>query len=298
MLSDDELRAHLTATRLAGTVATPPANSAAHIDAMLDGDPDLTFGLSDWMDATRREAIAAVELVAGVNVTEDINAPMGWIDPEAVLDGVERYASALRPWLRNGDGRCLLATGHPMGLQPHLAHIGHALEACGNKLVTPLDDQMIVESGAASPTGRMGVRFLDGVACAFDATALLHTHRSTLMEAMLHEASSGNQTIDLVVADHGMAGAAIEAGIATASIADINDPALPLAHARGHHDALLVLDDNLRPAHFRPVTRAILERATRAAAPPPEAKKMQPTPGNRNRSTGSAEAKSEPNPSC
>jgi hypothetical protein len=50
--------------------------------------------------------------------------------------------------------------------------------------------------------------------------------------------SQGTKALILEVAlrrfaDHGFAGAAIERGIPTLSIADVNDPALPLAQLRG-----------------------------------------------------------------
>ncbi len=59
----------------------------------------------------------------------------------------------------------------------------------------------------------MGALFADG--------ALHHTHRGEYMEAML-DGVGGAAGVDLVVADHGFAGAAIEAGITTLSIADVN----------------------------------------------------------------------------
>jgi hypothetical protein len=56
-----------------------------------------------------------------------------------------------------------------------------------------------------------------------------------------------------------MAGAAIAAGLPTLSIADVNDPALPLAQVRGWTDAVLPIDDNLAPSTFVPVTAAMLD---------------------------------------
>ncbi len=78
------------------------------------------------------------------------------------------------------------------------------------------------------------------------------------MEAMLDEVG-GAAGVDLAVADHGFAGAAVEAGITTLSIADVNDPALPLAAARGRTDAVLLIDDGLDPPLFTPVTDAVLD---------------------------------------
>ncbi|MFO8075914.1 MAG: phosphatase, partial [Egibacteraceae bacterium] len=60
------------------------------------------------------------------------------------------------------------------------------------------------------------------------------------------------------VADHGLAGAAIARGLPTISIADVNDPGLPLAQVRGRTDGVLAIDDNLAPRHFLAVTEAML----------------------------------------
>ncbi len=46
-----------------------------------------------------------------------------------------------------------------------------------------------------------------------------HTHWPEAMRRML-----ADERPDLVIADHGLAGAAIEAGVETLSIADVNDP--------------------------------------------------------------------------
>ncbi|MFD2353879.1 phosphatase [Nonomuraea ferruginea] len=68
--------------------------------------------------------------------------------------------------------------------------------------------------------------------------------------------------IDLVIADHGMAGAAIAVSLHTLSIADANDIALFLARARGRHEHVLPIEDNFTPAEFAPVTAYMLRRAT------------------------------------
>jgi ABC-type uncharacterized transport system substrate-binding protein len=67
-------------------------------------------------------------------------------------------------------------------------------------------------------------------------------------------------TPDLVIGDHGFAGAAIEAGIDTVSVADVNDPALIVAHALGRGDAVIVMDDNVAPDAYWPCLQAIAAR--------------------------------------
>jgi Phosphatase len=62
---------------------------------------------------------------------------------------------------------------------------------------------------------------------------------------------------DLVVADHGFAGAAIEAGVETPSIADVNDPALIVAKAQGRTEVVVVLDDHVPPENYWPCFQAV-----------------------------------------
>ena len=223
---------------------------------LVDGHPEYTFGLSDWRDADFDEAVAAVEAAGG--------RPHGWgapdggaaIDPEAALAAIERHREALSPFLAGAGGRVLLATGHPFALLAHYAALSRALADAGNRVVRPLEGE---PDRVVTPDGRRAsIRYLDGVACLYQDAALKHTHRPDPMEAML-EAVGGADGVDLVVADHGYAGAAVERGIGTLSIADVNDPALPLAQARGKTDGVLVIDDGLDASLFRPVTAAVLD---------------------------------------
>jgi hypothetical protein len=75
------------------------------------------------------------------------------------------------------------------------------------------------------------------------------------MHRMLQEARP-----DLVFADHGFAGAAIEEGIDTVSIADVNDPALLVARHQGRARSVIVMDDNVQPEAYWPCYQAIASR--------------------------------------
>jgi hypothetical protein len=70
----------------------------------------------------------------------------------------------------------------------------------------------------------------------------------------------GEMRPDLVFADHGFAGAAIEAGVEALSIADVNDPALLVARAQGRTEAVIVMDDNVQPDAYWPCYQAIVAR--------------------------------------
>ncbi len=258
MITSSALREHLIGARLAANVATTPRNTLTNCGKLVAGDVRYTFGLSDYRDATVREAVNAVRLVCGCDPGgAEHPEGDGWIDPDATLLGIELHRSRLAWFAGNGGGRVLLATGHPTGLLSHYGAIARTLQARGCLLLAPLDDVVVRHD---EETGRKrALRYLDGVACVHDGASLLHSHRSVYMEAMLDELGGGPGAVDLVIADHGMAGAAIERGIRTLSIADVNDPALPLAQARGKTDAVLPIDDNLAPRLFVPVTQAMLD---------------------------------------
>lgn len=248
------VREHLVASRLAGSVATSPRSTIENCGKLVRGEDDYHFGLPDWRDVGVLETLDAVRAVCGGDPggVEDLDGP-GWIDPDAAVAGIERHRQGLAAIADAGGGRVLLATGHPTGLLAHYAAIGRWLAARGCALVRPLDDEWLWHDRRDRP---IGVRYVDRVAVVHDGGSLRHTHRSVYMEAMLDRV--GVERIDLVVADHGMAGAAIAAGITTLSIADVNDPGLPLAQVRGRTDAVLPIDDNLAPSHFEPVTAAML----------------------------------------
>jgi hypothetical protein len=253
--SAPSLRAHLIASRLAGRVATTRGNIRENCRKLAEGHADYTFGLSDYRTATAEDAIAAVRALCGSDPRLGAWHEPGWIEPDATVAGIERHRERLAGLVAGGGGRVLLATGHPTGLLGHYAAIARALAASGCLILTPRDETWVARDQRGL---ELGIRFVDNVSCAFDGASLRHTHRSMFMEAML-DASEGDPP-DLVIADHGMAGAAIERGIPTLSIADVNDPALPLAQARGRTDAVLPIDDNLSPRLFTPVTEAILAR--------------------------------------
>ena len=81
-----------------------------------------------------------------------------------------------------------------------------------------------------------------------------HTHSPAAMERIL-----GAIRPDLVVADHGFAGAAIEAGVETLSVADVNDPALLVAQAQGRTEVVVVMDDHVAPDAYWPCFQAVAE---------------------------------------
>lgn len=258
---DSDLLEHLVSSHLAGSVQTSARSSLDNCRRLVAGDPDYTFGLSDWRTADFAEAVAALRSAGGtrLDVPEEERSGRGFIEPEATLAGIRAQRAEVARFVASGGGTVLLATGHPFALLAHYGAVGRALVRAGCTLVRPLEGE---RHRLRTPEGRpCSVRYSDGVAALSYEGGLHHTHRPDYMEAML-DAVGGRGGVDLVLADHGFAGAAIEAGIPTLSIADVNDPALPLAQARGRTAGVLLIDDGLDPSLFAPVTAAVLGEVT------------------------------------
>jgi hypothetical protein len=91
---------------------------------------------------------------------------------------------------------------------------------------------------------------------------LNHTHSPRPMQAMLAElAATGADPPDLVLADHGWAGAAGQAGITSVGFADSNDPALFVGEQEGKVRVAVPLDDNVEPHLYGPLTAFLLHAA-------------------------------------
>ncbi|MEA2497886.1 MAG: hypothetical protein QOH26_291, partial [Actinomycetota bacterium] len=95
------------------------------------------------------------------------------------------------------------------------------------------------------------IRYVGGVGCLADWGNLKHTHSAHAMEALLEI----SEWPDLVLGDHGFAGAAIERDIPTIAVMDINDPALAIAWGEGKDVTIIPMDDNRPPHLYEPSWR-------------------------------------------
>jgi hypothetical protein len=145
----------------------------------------------------------------------------------------------------------VLATGHPVGLALLYHELAGWLRAGGARVLEQAGGQRWGERGLDHA---WEIAYWDGVAMLTDGTEPRHSHRPDAMRRILADGHP-----DLVVADHGFAGAAIEAGVDTISIADVNDPALLVAKAQGRTEHVLVFDDHVEPDDYWPVFSALVE---------------------------------------
>jgi hypothetical protein len=249
----EELRRALVQGGVAGVeVSHPLDNVLWKIGRLVDGDPDLRFGLSGLPGPYDQwDILGMVADLAGFEPDRTRRHGPVEIDAEHVLATCDSAGSLLARAARPGRS-AILATGHPTGLPILYLELGRLLAERGVRILEPLDGE--VWTGGRHGTKR-SIRYFHGVAMLTTHGSAVHTHSSEAMERMLAE-----ERPDLVVADHGFAGAAIEAGVETVSVADVNDPALIVARALGRTEAVIVMDDNVRPEAYWPCFQAIDER--------------------------------------
>ena len=246
--SEEELSEAMLASGAAGPDCSHDrANVLWKVDRLISGDPDAQFGLSGLTRFSVSEVLAMIGEEAGFDpaIFGDGDGPVP-IDPSRVLAACRAVGLRLAHAARQGE-RVVLATGHPSGLPLLYMAVAELLEERGAKLLRPAEGVDWRELGR-----RREIRYFHGVAMLSDRASTLHTHAPRAMQAMLQEARP-----DLVFADHGFAGAAIEARIDTVSIADVNDPALVVAKWQGRTDTVIVMDDNVKPDTYWPCFQAI-----------------------------------------
>jgi hypothetical protein len=248
----DELILGLLEGRVAfEAVSHPLDNVLRNIGLLVEGDPDKQFGLSGMTAFSRREVLELVGAAAGFEPDHHATTGPVPVDPERVLRACEQVGDRLAEACLRGE-RVTLATGHPVGLIHLYTAVGRELRSRGAELLTPADGLTWHDDHLDHP---WQIRYLEGVALLTDVASARHTHSPDPMRRMLEL-----ERPDLVFADHGWAGAAIEHGVDTVSIADVNDPALVVARAQGRTGTVIVMDDNVRPEDYWPCFQAVVAR--------------------------------------
>lgn len=216
---------------------------------LLDHDPDKEFGMRGLQHGmTLDRVLGLVESATGAPIDREARHGPVDIRPAPIVDACLAAAGRLAEACRRGES-VILATGHPVGL----AHLYHELAAFlgehGAKVLVLADGARWSEPMLSHD---WRVAYWDGVALLTDGSEPRHTHWPNAMHRIL---DAGRP--DLVFADHGFAGAAIEAGVETISIADVNDTALLVAREHGRTEHVLVFDDHVEPDDYWPVFLAL-----------------------------------------
>ncbi|WP_093718304.1 phosphatase [Streptomyces sp. DI166] len=267
MLSIGALRGHLVAARLAGVVATTRETSLRSYRLFAAGDPRALMGVDPCAEWGQRELVALMADKCGVSRDPLCVDGHDVIDPDRTLAGLEAFAGRLRAVVRRG-GAVLIGTGHPRPLLGFYAALADALSAAGCVVLTPAQGRCV------DITTRFGLRtynleYVRGVALVRAADAVgsgrepgAHTHSPLPVRLALAAAAEADGPLpELVIGDHGWVCGAGQLGFEAIGLADTDDPALFVGEAEGVVSVVVPLDDGVRSAYYRPLTRYVLKRA-------------------------------------
>ncbi|MFI5777518.1 phosphatase [Nocardia sp. NPDC051570] len=244
---------YLAANAIAGEVATPRESNLANIAGMLDDGLDDSFGLTRAPHWTVPSVLEVMVEKVGVNADIRYTTGQDTIDPMLTVAALGRLGDRLGRAVQRRE-RVLFATGHPVGLLAMHIDLAAALKARGCEVL-----RIGAGLGYVRADGmRRDIRYLAGVAMSACDGNLEHTHRPDLMSLLL---KADVPRPDLVVADHGWAGAAAEAGLPVVGFADCNDPALFVAEAEGRIEVVVPLDDSVAPHLYTPLADYVLNGA-------------------------------------
>jgi Phosphatase len=218
---------------VAGTSTSHGAEDNLYkIGLLLEGDTDHTFGMEELLtDVGFEEAYEAVARQTGHPPDREETSGRGCIDPARTAAGLVEAGERIRAVAETG-GSFVFATGHPGALLAYYLDIARWVEELGGEILTPRTQGRYKQNSYldwVGPVGALG-----------DGASLLHTHGAGPLRDLLRELDA----VDLVVADHGFAGAAIVGGIPTVAVMDTNDPALAVVARRGADLTIVPMDDN------------------------------------------------------
>ena len=233
------------------------ANNLRKIEELAEGTPEATFGISGVGTYSSGEILGFLAELTGCS--PDIAECDGYdtIDPQRTVAGL--LAAGRRLGTAAARGHLLLTvTGHPTGLLEYYMHIVAAYRRAGGKVLRLMEEERF----AVGRSKQAEIRYTGGVGCLADWGSLRHTHSPAAMELLLES----EPWPDLVLGDHGFAGAAIERGIPTIAVMDINDPALAIAHAEGKDVVIVPMDDNRAPRSYEPAWELVVHTIEETAS--------------------------------
>nr|WTB31976.1 phosphatase [Streptomyces sp. NBC_00830] len=267
MLSTGALRAHLLAARLAGPVATSREVSLRSYRLFAARDPRVLLGLNPEWGWQECDLLRLMADRCGVSDDPAHVSGPDVIDPERTLAGLDAFAERLSN-VAARRAPVLFGTGHPHRLLGFYAALADALSAAGCPVLTPAQGRCI------DITTRFGVRtynldYVRGVALVREPGVRVrggepgaHTHSPLPVRVALEAAAATHGRLpELVVGDHGWVCGAGQLGIEAIGLADTDDPALFVGEAEGQVSVAVPLDDAVRSAYYRPLTRYVLNRA-------------------------------------
>lgn len=242
----------IEATNVAGpdTQHSRGMNSEA-IHGQLRGSPDSILGIARFERIPFKDVLNAQASVTGYSPSPTVTTGGGYIAPASTLQGLEDAARRIDDVARGG-GRFLVATGHPGSLLLFCVELVRHIRSRGGDVLEPARGLWVPPN--------LTLDYVAGVAVTTDGRSLPHTHDYRAMELLLEDTKS----VDLVIADHGYAGAAINADIPVVTVLDPGDPVPAVARRLGADVTIIPADDSLPPSAYLPLIELMRELMDRS----------------------------------
>ncbi|AZZ57032.1 phosphatase [Rathayibacter iranicus] len=253
-LSDSDLEAVLDATLLTGAVLTDRASNLGNLRRLAAREPAHLYGVDVAEHWTLESLLALMGERVGISTDPSFESGQDRIDARLTVERLARYRDRFSSAVRQG-ALLLFATAHPATLMDVYRRFASAATAAGARVLDVNALPFASPDGIRVPLAdkHQALWCTGGVTCAYRGGSLLHTHSPEPMDALLVRLDELGIRPDLVIADHGWAGAAGRRGFPVLAIADCNDPAVFVAEAQGSIEVVVPLDDGLAVHLYDPV---------------------------------------------
>jgi hypothetical protein len=211
-----------------------------NIKRLVKNEQYATFGVKNLGILNSDEVLKLVTKITGCSSDINFTEGPGYINPEATVEGLKEAAKVLSKLKK--DSKVLMATGHPGSLIGFYQEIGSFLKSrC--QIITA-KEQIEVKRFRCPDCGTHDdihwIDYIDDVAFVTDGDTSLHIHSPAPMVKLLEKTGKP----DLVLADHGFVGEAINQNIPSITFMDTNDPVLAVAKENGAPLTIIPMDDN------------------------------------------------------
>ncbi len=226
------------------------AETQSLIRRVVAGTPEALLGMDRFIDLTDGVVEATARHIWGWRARD----AAAWTDPHCTIAGMRAALVRILDVSRRG-GVIAFATGRPASLLPLYADLarlaasqgaeifgGHEFDAPKYSSPEPLALASATFSVAGNPRARLV--WQNGVALVESGGNLISDTAMRAADALF----AGSETPDLVVADRGFAGTAIELGSEVVAFADLDAIALGVAAARGLPVTIVPVQEQ-RPPH-------------------------------------------------
>jgi hypothetical protein len=243
MLGTTKLRARLRRSLLksgvSGEITLHEAKkNVGAIKLLMKHDVYATFGIREVHQAIKSRKLTrslATEIMAtslGISVERFKQRGPGFIEPTATANALAKMMDAIDEAISR-DELILIATAHPGSMMSYYLDLADYIRMQGGQVYETPKPFLIAP-----------YRWFDairGVHVLTDTGILHHTHDA---EGFWRFIDAMPEKPQLVLADHGYAGAALNHGIKTAAIHDVDDPGIAVAAYLGLDIIAIPMNDN------------------------------------------------------